>query len=282
MLLLLGAVGVHSMLGIALTAILLGFGIPASRFVAHLVENKKFTFTSNGAIFVSLVILPWVVNFLNRVSAYYSASPIPIVPAMAAGAIAYAYGESFGRMACISFGCCYGRRIDSLPRLLQKILLPLSITFEGRTKKAAYEGGMEGIPLVPIQAMMSGFCFLCALAGTWLYFRCLFSAAFVVTIAATQIWRFASESLRADYRGPGRITGYQVMALAMVAYSFGLAAMLSSQPGCVSNLILGIRSLWNPAVLLFVEVLWGAAFIYYGRSKVTSSTLSIHVREDRI
>lgn len=141
---------------------------------------------------------------------------------------------------------------------------------------------MEGIPLVPIQAITSAFCFLAAFTGTWLFFRSRFGAAFVVTIAATQVWRFASEGLRADYRGAGRITGYQVMALAMVAYSFGLAAMLPLPAGCISDPILGIRSLWNPAVLLFVEVLWGGVFVYYGRSKVTGSTLSIHVREDRV
>jgi hypothetical protein len=29
----------------------------------------------------------------------------------------------------------------------------------------------------------------------------------------TQVWRFLSEFLRADYRGSGRISAYQVMAL---------------------------------------------------------------------
>jgi len=280
--LLLGAINVHYAVIIALAGAMLGISLPASRRMARFVENKKFTATSNGALFVSLITLPWIINILNRSSSRVAGDHIPILPAIAACAVSYAYGESLGRMACISFGCCYGKRVDALPPFFRRIVMPFSFSFEGKIKKAAYEGGMEGIPLIPIQSITAAFCFLVALTGTWLYFHGRFGATFVMTLAATQIWRFASEVLRADYRGAGRITAYQVMALAMVVYSFGLAAILPAPSGLAANLARGLGTLWNPAVLLFLEILWAGVFIYYGRSKVTESVLSIHLREDRI
>jgi hypothetical protein len=41
---------------------------------------------------------------------------MPIVPALAAVMIAYTFGEALGRLACISFGCCYGVSISKLTR----------------------------------------------------------------------------------------------------------------------------------------------------------------------
>jgi Sec-independent protein secretion pathway component TatC len=123
---------------------------------------------------------------------------------------------------------------------------------------------------------------LIALIDTWLYFHSLFAAAFIVTITATQVWRFVSESLRADYRGNGKVTAYQAMSLAMIAYSFGLAAILPDQTGLIVSLQKGLRTLWNPAVLIFLEFLWGGVFLYYGRSKVTGSILSFHIHTDKI
>jgi hypothetical protein len=40
--------------------------------------------------------------------------------------------------------------------------------------------------------------------------------------------------------------------------------------------------LWNPAVLLFCQVLWLAVFLVTGHSMVTGSKLSFFVRADRI
>jgi len=58
MFLLLGAIDVHITAGMVLATAMLGIGVPASRFVARFVENKKSTFTGNGALFVSLISLP--------------------------------------------------------------------------------------------------------------------------------------------------------------------------------------------------------------------------------
>jgi hypothetical protein len=42
------------------------------------------------------------------------------------------------------------------------------------------------------------------------------------------------------------------------------------------------RAFWDPLVILFHQTIWLAAFVFHGRSKVTGSEISIHVRKDLI
>jgi hypothetical protein len=51
------------------------------------------------------------------------------------------------------------------------------------------------------------------------------------------------------------MTAYQVLDLAMVAYSVGLAVIIPADAGLVPNLAVGRGTLRNPAVMLFLEVL---------------------------
>jgi hypothetical protein len=44
----------------------------------------------------------------------------------------------------------------------------------------------------------------------------------------------------------------------------------------------GLLALWNPGTLLFFEILWLAAFIHTGRSRVTGATVRLHVVEGNI
>jgi hypothetical protein len=39
----------------------------------------------------------------------------------------------------------------------------------------------------------------------------------------------------------------------------------------------GLRILWHPGLLLMLQGLWVASFLYTGRSKVTAATLNFHV-----
>ena len=48
------------------------------------------------------------------------------------------------------------------------------------------------------------------------------------------------------------------------------------------DLTVGLKSSWNPALLIFLQALWVMIFLYVGRSMVTGSTLSIHVIKERI
>ena len=74
------------------------------------------------------------------------------------------------------------------------------------------------------------------------------------------------------------------MSLGAVAYAIAIAVGLStSAPTAVTVAIAdGLKVLWNPMTLLFIQFLWLAAFIYTGRSEVTGATIEFHVHQHRI
>lgn len=278
---LLGAVGVAPSAVLLLILVVFLLCWPAARIVARVVEKKAHTFTIGGALFVGVLAMPWIIVLLN--SDFYADNPIPMLPALAAAAIAYAYGEGLGRLACISFGCCYGKRVAELSPGLRRCLEPLSFTFTGETKKAAYAGGLEGVRVVPVQALTSVIFVLIALLGTYLFLKARFVGALLLTMAATQLWRFLSEKLRADARGKAEsISAYQVMALLMVVYTVVVSYGFSGAPLSAANIATGVRTLWNPFVMLCCQGVWLTVFWITGRSSVTGSKLSFFVRHDRI
>ncbi len=136
--------------------------------------------------------------------------------------------------------------------------------------------------VVPIQAVTSVLYIAVSLAGIFLYLKSHYSAALVLVVVATQAWRALSETLRADYRGGGSITTYQIMALLAIGYVFLLTAMLGPAPFPTPDLKAGLASLWDPAVLILVQLAGFASFLYTGRSMVTGSSMSFHVVKDRI
>ena len=198
---LLGSLHVPTTVTVALILAVLLLCLPAAKWVARLVEGKSCTFTVAGAFFVGIFVTPVVLHFVNLVLPQVGLSPVPIVPALAAVMIAYTFGEALGRLACISFGCCYGVSISKAHPILQKVLGRRHFVFSGKMKKISYASGMEGMQVVPIQAMTSLVYILAGLAATFLFLKGSFGVAFIVTIAVTQGWRSLSETLRADYRG---------------------------------------------------------------------------------
>jgi prolipoprotein diacylglyceryltransferase len=279
-LMLLGSVGVSTMAVVALMAAVFAICIPASRKVAAIVEKKPATLTIGGASFVGLLILP---GFVAGWNAAGLATPIPLLAVLAAFAIAFGFGEGLGRLACISFGCCYGRPVHRLPAAWQKWFAHAHFIFQGATKKIAYAGHLEGVAVVPIQAMTAVICCAAGLLSTALFLSGHFAAALVAALLITQLWRFASEFLRADFRGGGRLSAYQWMALAMAAYGLVLGLQLEPDPLPVAPRIAdGLAAIWNPSCLLLLQVLGLLVFLWTGRSRVTASNISFHVVTDRI
>ncbi|MCM2357015.1 MAG: prolipoprotein diacylglyceryl transferase [Geobacteraceae bacterium] len=275
---LLGAIGVPFAGTAVMAAILLSLCVPASRLVARVVEKKAHTFTVGGAVFVGVLMAPWVVLLINR-TVGLDISP---AAALAALAIAYAFGEGLGRLACISFGCCYGRRLADAPGWLQRTFAGLSFTFAGKTRKIAYAGGLEGVQVLPVQALTAILYVCCGLAGIYLFLHSLFAAAFLLAMVVTQGWRILSETLRDDYRGGGRFSAYQVMGLVAILYGCGALLLFPATPISPPAIADGLAILWHPAALLFLQGLWLAIFLYTGRSTVTGALLSFHVHRDRI
>ncbi len=255
--------------------------VPASKIVARVVEKKRHTFTVGGASFVGIVAAPWIIEVFNRASA--DTGPVPTTAVLAALSIAYAFGEGIGRLACISFGCCYGKPVSKCRPAVRWLFERWSFTFYGKTRKIAYADRLDGEKVVPVQAITSVLYVGTGLVGMLLFLQSRTGMAFALCITVTQVWRCISEVLRADYRGGGRISSYQVMAAFSAVYSmlvplFVTHSAIAPEP----DLVKGLITLWDPGVLLFLEVLWGSVFLFTGCSTVTGSTLSFHVHKDRI
>src|SRR5215510_3249252 len=208
---LMGSVEVPIITTFSLVVLLLLVCVPAAKIVARIVERKSSTFTVGGASFVGIVLLPWIIQAFNSFAAEPLGLTVPATQMLAAIAIAYAFGEAFGRLACISFGCCYGKLLWQAPTLLQKVLRRFCFSFSGETKKVAYEADLLERPLIPIQAATAIISAVAGLSGVFFFLNSHWTTAMLLPIAVTQTWRIFSETLRADYRGGGRISAYQVM-----------------------------------------------------------------------
>ncbi|NPV03811.1 MAG: prolipoprotein diacylglyceryl transferase [Syntrophaceae bacterium] len=272
------AVGVPRTAALALLAATLLLCAPASKLLARLIEGKSFTFTVGGASFVGILAAPFLVRGAEAVTGW----PMPVFPVIAAVAVAYAFGEGVGRLACVSFGCCYGRPLADFGPAVRDRLGRWCFTFTGKTKKIAYESGLDGQRVVPVQALSAVINCAAGLAGAVLFLASRFEAAFLVTVAATQVWRFVSEFLRADFRGHGRISAYQKMNVAAVAYAGAIAALVPAGTAPAVDLGPALGILWDPCMILFLQGLWLVFFLYTGRSRVTGSTLDFFVHRDRV
>jgi len=228
------------------------------------------------------MLTPWLMILLNYIFERSGAPPFSMMPPLAAIAIAYALGEGCGRLACISFGCCYGKPLAGLPPLLRWLLSPFSSTsYDGATKKIAYADGLLKSKVVAVQAITTVLYTLAGICAMIAFLRGRSHFAYLLCVGVTQIWRFLTEFLRADYRGLGRISAYQVMALIAVAYAFGIS-FLAPVETFPADILKGLRPVWNPGIILLCQFLWIGIFLYMGRSQVTASRISFHVRKDRI
>lgn len=276
---LLRSVGVTPLPLLLCVLALLGICVPAARWVAFLVEKKKHTFTVGGAIFVGLLTAPWVAVLINQLP---GVGHLPVLPLLAGLGIAYAFGEGLGRLACISFGCCYGRPLAELPGWVQRLFGRWHFVFHGETKKIAYASGLAGTGVLPIQGVTAILYVLTGLIGTACFLQGWHLAAFILTTVVTQGWRVYSETLRADWRGTGRFSAYQWMGLAGIPYALLLPLLLPAETLPAADLAAGLTSLGNSLSLLLLQLLWIVIFYVTGLSEVTGSRIRYHVHHDRI
>jgi prolipoprotein diacylglyceryltransferase len=260
---------------------LLLFCAPGAKWVAYLVEGKKHTFTIGGAAFCGMVVSPLLLMALQPLLLRWGATNLPVLPIIAAMAIAYAFGEGSGRLACLSFGCCYGKPVHMLPLFLQRFAGPFTTVFHGDTKKAAYADGLDGCRIVAVQAITASLYTSIGLLGAYLYLLGHYKSAYLICILGTQIWRILSEFIRADYRGGGRISAYQYLA-AIAAVSAVVYSLIIPGGSFGADVVRGLTILWHPVIIIAAQVLWMAIFLYMGRSKITASRISLFVHSDRI
>jgi hypothetical protein len=282
MLALMSSIAVPLLASGCIILVLLGLCVPASRWVARIVENKRHTFTVGGASFVGMVLAPWAIALLNIFLGLLGGVPAPILPTLAAISIAYAFGEGIGRLACISFGCCYGQSLSEAHPLWGRLFSRFHFVFSGQTKKIAYASGLDGEPVIPIQALTAVCYVATGLLSMTLFLSSHFGASFLLAVSATQAWRAFSEFLRADFRGDQPISAYQIMAALTIVYSLLVFYALSPSATPAPDILLGLKALWDPGMLLLLQALWVGTFLYTGSSSVTASTLTFHVVKDRI
>ncbi len=273
LLILLGAMHVSIAGTMLIVLIILSACIPAARLIAVAVEKKRHTFTVGGASCIGILISPWVVQAVHSLMVDYG-SFLPVIPVLAALSIAYTLGEGLGRLGCISFGCCYGKPVKECHWLLQRLFARKNFIFHGATKKASYEGRLAGERLIPIQAITCVIYTSAALIGTLLFLDGNFTEALLLTILATQLWRIFSETLRADFRGFGKISAYQKMGFLSALYMVAVTLMIPAPHYIDPEVVNGFRVLWNPIIILAMQILWLLFFLIFGRSTVTTSTVS--------
>ncbi len=266
---------------VALVAATVAVCLPASRLVAAIVERKRHTFTIAGAAFVASLTVPPAVWSGERALHSWTQVNIFALPLLAAAAIAYAMAEAIGRLACISFGCCYGMPLRQAPEWLAKLFRRYNLVLHGRTKKAAYASGLDEEPLIPVQAVTSIVFALAGFAGLILFLAQRWRLAMIIPVVGTWGWRTLAENLRADHRGHSRISAYQIMSVIGLSYLV-VAGLVIPAEGAAPDVALGLAQITSTSVLVSLQAFWVVMFLYYGRSRVTGSTVSFYVNEKAI
>lgn len=260
---------------------ILGVCMPASKIIARIVEKKSGTLTVGGAVFTGILITPWLVHLANLTLGRLYEFNINATIFISAVCVSYAYGEGLGRLACISFGCCYGKPLNQCSSLVQRLFSSFNLVFSGKTKKIAYASDLEGEKVIPVQIITAILYSVAGLLGTCLFLNGYFVSALMESLLVTQIWRFVSEFFRADFRGTLKITPYQLMSLGAVIYALGVVFLFPA-PEAFPRLQYGLDALWNPWMFFLIEFIWLMAFLHTGRSSVTGAQVSFHVNESKI
>lgn len=282
-LVMLGGAGVPAAAGVSLMIILLLVCVPASSMVARIVERKPATLTIGGAAFVGALVAPFAILALNRLGEPFAGAAIPMGQALAACAVAFLFGEGMGRMACLSYGCCYGKPVERYGGLLGRIFRKTAVIFHGRTKKISYASDLEGRRVVPIQSLTMLVSSLAGIATLSLYSLGHYPAAYLGATAFAGLWRVVSELFRDDYRGDGRISAYQVMSGVSVLYAAVVTVFLEDAHSTPPiDLAHGVISLWNPGLLLFLAAVWLLLVVFTGISSTTFARVRFHLHRDRI
>jgi hypothetical protein len=279
---LMGSIRIPLTVSLMILGIILLISVPSASIIAKIVEKKTATFTVGGGAFVGVLLAPLAIWAANETVGRALQVQTAYLPVMAALAIIYCFGEGLGRLACISFGCCYGKPLTHSHPILQRFFQRFHFTFTGKTKKIAYAHGWEGIAMVPIQAVTAVVYVTGGMVGLALFIHSAFVPAFLVSVLASFGWRAVSELFRSDYRGEGKISAYQKMSLTVIIVSFILTPFLPLYHSPAVSITSGLAALLEPSVLIMLQTVWFMCFAYLGKSKVTGSHVSVFVHSDRV
>ncbi|MBZ4643116.1 MAG: hypothetical protein PWQ25_1193 [Deferribacteres bacterium] len=261
--------------------IILSICMPASKLMARLVENKKNTFTVSGASFVGSITAPFVV----LITSYLITKNIDIAlnesfVVLSSLAISYITGEGIGRLACLSFGCCYGKKVSDFKGPIKKIFEKFYTVFEGKTKKISYESGCENVKTIPVQSVASILFNLTGILAIIFYSQGYIKTAFLTSVIVINLFRFLSEFLRNDFRGNKKVSTYQYFSIINIIYSIIISLLFNTSNSADFNILNGINEASKLKYLLIA--IFVISFLYTGVSKVTYSTIKFKVMKSNI
>lgn len=271
-------------LGLSFVQILIVVGltllicIPSSKIVATLIEHTKTGFTVGGAVFVGIFTAPFAIYIALYLTDGENNIKNLIIPILSAISIGYTLGEGVGRIGCLSFGCCYGKEVDKISSaFLKKVFLRWNTVFTGRLKKASYASNLEGKKTVPVLSMGIIIYNATSIFGIVLFMYGSYVAALLFTFIISQAYRFVSEFLRADYRGAGKISNYQKMAIANIILTFLYVFLLNTKYYPSAHIYNALVKIYDPAVIIMFGVLFIFTTLYTGLSKVTYSITNLRL-----
>jgi hypothetical protein len=279
----LGSIGKPFLAGLLLLLSLLLIGVPASSLVARIVERKTATLTIGGAVFVGSLVAPFIIILINRFAGKAMGFELPIPQTLAACAVSFLFGEGMGRLSCLSYGCCYGKPVEETRGILRRLFEKVPLVFHGSSKKISYASGLEGRKVVPIQPITMIACVFVGMITLLLFAEGHYLASYLAASVFANFWRVFSEIFRADFRGEGKISAYQVMSAIAALYAVGVAFFFRDSGTSLGiNLLDGALSLWSPGALASLLIIWCALVIFAGVSTTTFSCIRFSIREDRI
>lgn len=271
--LLLLSIGLNFIEILLIMALIFAICIPSSKIIAYFVEKSRSGFTVGGAVFVGVVIAP-VAIFLTL---YFLKKGVNIadyfIPILASMSVGYIFGEGIGRIGCLSFGCCYGKDLDTLKNpLLKRIFSRFYTVYTGKLKKAHYSSQLCNKKTVPVQTMGIILYNSTGLITIFLFLNKFYFMALIINVFVSQFYRFFSEFLRADYRGEGEISVYQKMSIfniiAVMCYSYLFG---NSSKALNPDLLSGLSIFSEIKAIMPFLILLTITFIYTGVSTATYS-----------
>lgn len=260
----------------------LTIAIPASRQVARWVEGGNANFTIGGALFATVLSLPLTIGLAKWAANATTSQSLDALAMLAAAAISYTLGEAIGRLACLSFGCCYGKPLDQAGPLQRALYGRGATTYRGKMKKIAYASNLENTPVIPVQSIASVVLFGLFLAGLWLFWRQHYGAAFSVCLWGSQLWRIYSETLRADYRGKASFSAYQWMAVATCALATAGMLLIADSSNPAPDFLRAWSVFSQLPVIVALQLLAALIVWYMGRSTVTGATVQLQLFREKL
>lgn len=251
--------------------IIFTIGIFSSKIVAYIIEHRKNTLTIGGSIFISGMIAAPVIYFIIK---FFKIQELYFLPVFSILSTAYVSGEGVGRLACLSFGCCYGKPASKFNFLPGK----LKVKFYADTKKAVYDSSYKNIELINIQGIVV---IIFSLLGVISIISIIFQKfilAFFLSFILPSLLRFLSEFLRNDYRGNGKLSIYQIFSLILFGYGL-LIVFISKNINLSLTLNSHISFYYSDIFILgfvFIVIL-----IHSGISKVTYSNITFFLRPSK-